>query len=218
MPGHGVAMPDPLQGPPLALPRPLDRAAERWARLPPRVRTVAVIGLVVLLGGLQAARLSAAQARWGGPGVVAWQATATSPAGGRPAVERVRLPSAVLPPGAVTERPGMGAVLSLPLVEGAILTEVHLSPAGPVAGLPPDERLLPVPVDRDWGIEAGSSVDVWAVLDGRGATEPLATARPVVVLRDEGPRPIALVSLHADDVAEAAQVLARGRLLLALRS
>lgn len=211
-------MPDPLHGPPLALPRPLDRAAERWARLPPRIRVVAVVVAVLLLGGLQAARLAEAQARWGGPGHAVWRATATTPAGERPTVERVRLPPAALPPGAVTRRPARDAVLSLPLVEGAILTDAHLSAAGPAAGLPPDARLLPVPVDRDWGIEAGSSVDVWAVLDGREATEPLATARPVVLLRAEGPRPVALLSLHVDDVAEAAAVLARGRLLLALRS
>ncbi|HUG84247.1 MAG TPA: hypothetical protein VMM13_06760 [Euzebya sp.] len=209
----------PLQGPPFALPRRLDRLADRWARLPPRLRLLVVVLLIVLFGGVQAARLAGAQARWGGPGAPVWQATATTAAGhdAAAAVQRVRLPRAAVPPNAVVGPLPPNTVLALPLVDGAILTDIHLSPSGPAVGLAPDERLLPIPVERSWGIEAGGVVDVWAIIDGREDTTPLATARPVLLLRDDGPRPVALVSLHQDSVAEATATLARGRLLLTLR-
>lgn len=210
----------PLQGPPFALPRRVDRLADRWARLPPRLRVILLLTAVLLFGGLQAGRLADAQARWGGEGAPVWRATTTAAAGHNAAqvVERIRLPRAAVPPTAITGRLPPSTVLALPLVEGAILTDIHLSPVGPAAALPPDERVVPIPVERAWGIEAGGVVDVWAVTDDREDPTPLATARPVLLLRDDGPRPVALVSLHEDAVAEATATLARGRLLLTLRA
>ncbi|CAN5207155.1 hypothetical protein BH23ACT9_BH23ACT9_38140 [soil metagenome] len=210
----------PLQGPPFALPRRVDRVADRWARLPPRVRLVLTCTALLLFGLLQAGRLAAAQAQWGGDGERVWRATATVGAGEDPGrtLRAVQLPRVALPAAAVTGPVPRGVVLALPLVEGAILTDTHLSPVGPAAGLAADERLVPIPVDRDWGIEAGSVVDVWAILDRSDPPAPLATARPVLQVRDDGPRPVALVALHQDDVAEATATLARGRLLLALRA
>lgn len=210
---------NPLQGPPLPLPGRLDRLADRWARMPPRVRLLVVVVLLVGFGAMQAGRLAQAQARWGGAGDRVWQATATTHAGGDVAdfVAPVRLPAAALPPDAVTGPLPDRTVLALPLVEGTILTEVHLAAAGPAAGLPPDDRLLPIPIDRDAGIEAGSIVDVWAVEDAREDPEPIASGRSVLALREDGTRSVALVSVHEDDVAEATAVLARGRLLLTLR-
>lgn len=209
-----------LHGPPPSLPGRLDRLADRWARLPPRVRLLAVIGLLLLFGSLQAGRLAQAQAQWGGAGERIWRATTTTSAGAdvAGALEAVRLPRAAIPPTAVTGPRPDAAVLALPLVAGAILTEEHLSAAGPAAGLADDERLVPIPVDRDWGIEAGSVVDVWAIVDDGQDPAPLATSRPVLLLRDDGPRSMALVSLHEDQVAPATAVLARGRLLLTLRA
>jgi hypothetical protein len=135
----------------------------------------------------------------------------------RPHLEAVRLPRAAIPATAVTDRIAPGTVLSLPLVEGGLLTHVHLSPGGPAAGIAADERLVPIPVEATWGIEAGSVVDVWAVLGETAPPEPLASARPVLEVRQEGARLVALVSLHEDDVADATTSVSRGRVLLTSR-
>lgn len=208
-----------LHGPPPPLPGRLDRLADRWARLPPRLRLLVVVGLLLLFGSLQAGRLAQAQAQWGGTGDRVWRATTSASAGTDVArsLQAVRLPRAAIPPTAVTGPLPDEAVLALPLVAGSILTAEHLSAAGPAAGLADDERLIPIPVDRDWGIEAGSVVDVWAIVDDGQDPSPLATSRPVLLLRDDGPRSVALVSLHEDQVAQATAVLSRGRLLLTLR-
>jgi hypothetical protein len=212
-------MRSPLDGPMPALPRPLDRLADRWARVPPRTRLALGVLVVVLASWSHAARLDAAQARWGGPGDRVWRAVTTIPAGRDPArsLEPVRLPDAALPAGAVTGPVPRGAVLAITLVEGAVLTRTHLSPAGPAAGLAPDERLLPVPVEASWGIQAGALVDVWAAADDRGDPRPIASARPVVAVREDRGRVVALVSLPADDVAAATAGLSRGGVLLTSR-
>ncbi|WP_370323683.1 hypothetical protein [Euzebya sp.] len=212
-------MRSPFHGPPPALPGPLDRAAERWAHLPPRLRIALVVAAVMLLGALQANRLNVVQTRWGGEGQLVWLASATV-AAGQPvsgAVERVRLPAVAVPPGAVTGRLPDDASLSLPLVEGAVLTEVHLAAEGPAAALPSDQRVVPLPVDPAWGVEAGTLVDVWAVADRDRPPEPLAQARTIVQLTDDGPRPVALIAVQEDEVATITGALARGQVLVTLR-
>lgn len=168
----------------------------------------------------QANRLTAAQAQWGGAGERVWRATQTIAAGEAlgTRVQPVRLPRAAIPQSAVTGPVDRVMVLSVPLVEGALLTQVHLSPVGPAVALPADQRAVPIPVERSWGIEPGVVVDVWAVLDRDATPEPLAQARPVLQLSQDGPRPVALVSLHQDDVAATTASLARGRVLLTLRA
>lgn len=213
-------MPSPLQGPPPALPGPLDRLAERWARLPPRLRIAVVLLLVMLFGAWQANRLVAAQTQWGAAAVSVWRAVRTVPAG-EPldgVVRRVRLPQAAVPATAVTEPIDDDTVLSVALVEGALLTATHLSPVGPAVALPADERAVPVPVEAAWGIEPGVVVDVWAITDRDRPPEPLAQGRPVVQVSQDGPRQVALVALEETDVAATTASLARGRVLLTLRS
>ncbi len=208
-----------LDGPPPALPGPLDRLAERWAMLRPRGRAVVGLAAVLVLMTAQGLHTASVQARWGGDPQLVWRATATIPAGQAPRqdLQRVRLPRAAVPATVVTGPLDPQAVLALPLAAGGLLTTIHLSPAGPAAGLSPDERLVPVPVQASWGIEAGSVVDVWAVDDLTADPAPLATARPVLQLRDDGPQPVALVSLDAGDVAAASRSLTRGRVLLTQR-
>jgi hypothetical protein len=226
--GHPWRVRSPLTGPPPALPAPLDRLAERWARLRPRVRAAVVASVVLAFADGQAANVRAAQDRWGGAGEPVWRATATVPAGAdvRGHLEQVRLPLAALPPDAVTAPLQDESVLAITLVEGAVLTRAHLSPAGPAGALPPDQRLVPIPVEASWGVEAGSVVDVWVVAadrpagapgdDGRGP-QPVATARPVLQVAAQGGRAVALVALHADDVAATTAGLSRGGIVLTLR-
>lgn len=178
-----------------------------------------VILLIMLFGSLQANRVATAQAQWGGRGEQVWRATRTVPAG-QPvsdALRPIRLPRAAIPPTAITTAVDNAAVLAVPLVEGALLTELHLSPVGPAVALPDDERAVPIPVEQTWGIEPGIVVDVWAVVDSDQPPEALAQARPVLQLTDDGPRSVALVALHEDDVAATTATLARGRVLLTLR-
>lgn len=178
-----------------------------------------VIFLIMAFGALQANRLAAAQTQWGGQGEQVWRATRTVPAG-QPvagALRAIKLPRAAIPPTAVTTAVEKGAVLAVPLVEGALLTTVHIDPVGPAAALPDDERAVPIPVEQTWGIEPGSVVDVWAVVDNDEPPEALAQDRPVLQLSEGGPRSVALISLHEDDVAATTATLARGRVLLTLR-
>jgi hypothetical protein len=212
-----VPVRSPLQGRPPALPGPLDRLADRWARQPPRARWAALALVAALVVWAQGAHLAAVQARWGGPGVRVWVADRTVPAGAdpRPALDPVRLPAGVVPPSAVTGGVPADALLSLPLVAGGVLTDVHLAPAGPAAGLADGERLVPVPVDAGWGVVAGARVDVW-VGGTDAAPRLLAEGRPVLQVAEDRVRPVALVAVDAGDVAAVTHALSRGEVLLAL--
>lgn len=212
-------MRSPLHGPPPALPRPLDRLAERWARTAPRLRIALVVMLLMLFGAFQANRLAASQSQWGGQGERVWRATRTvgagQPVGG--AVRPVRLPRAAIPDTALTGALDRDAILAVPLVEGGILTRIHVDPIGPAVALPADMRAVPIPVEASWGVEPGILVDVWSVTTGDDAPQRLAQGRSVLSLNAEGPRPVALVAMHEDDVGAATAALARGRVLLTLR-
>ncbi|MEE8601726.1 hypothetical protein [Euzebya tangerina] len=211
-------MPSLLHGPPLVLPRWLDRLAERWARLPPRIRFLALILVILVLLGVQGAQVAGVQTRWGGAGQRVWRATQIVPAGGSPHdhLEAVTLPAAAVPADAVVGRVDRAAVLSLPLVQGGILTTQHLDPIGPAVSLPDDERAVPIPVELGWGIEAGGLVDVWVSPAREGELRRLAGERVVLQVQDDGRAAVALVSIPEEEVATTTTALARGSVLLTL--
>lgn len=204
-----------LAGPRPVLPAPVDRASEWWAGLPPRGRTAVVVLLAVALALGVAARVRAAEQRWGGAPVAALVAASDLPVGSDPAghLRRVQLPPGALPPRALTAV-APGAVLALALPEGAVLTRAHLDPRGPAAGLPAGLRALPVPVEEGWAVAVGGWVDVWVLGAGDAPSRLVARSRPVLELRLE-PTPTALVGLAVDEVRGATEGLALGRLLLA---
>jgi hypothetical protein len=197
-----------------ALPRPLDVAAERWARLTPRLRTTGIVMLVLAVALASSARVRAAEHRWGGAPISALVATEDLAVGAQPqALRRVRLPPDALPAAPVRVLPD-DAVLALALPAGAVLTRAHLDPTGPAAGLAPGLRALPVPVDEAWGITAGAWVDVW-VLGGDGGAQLAGPSRPVLELRGDGPDSTALIGLAVDEVTAVTAALGQGRVLLA---
>lgn len=204
------------QGAPWRLPPPLDRVADGWAGLRPRVRTLLAWLLVLTLGLGYAARVAAVDARWGGPAVTVLRATRAMAVGEAPAaVEQVRLPPRAVPPAALRALPE-DAVLALPVVEGALLVAAHLDARGPGAQLPADERVVPVPVEEGWAVEAGGWVDVWALGAAGGGAQLVARSRPVLqVQAEEGRGGVALVSLAEDQVREVTAGLATGRVVLA---
>ncbi len=205
-----------LAGPPFVLPRALDAVAEGWARLGARVRFLVVLGLVVALGAGYGARVAAVDARWGGAPVEVLRAERALAVGEAPDdLERIVLPPAAVPEGAVSDVPA-DVVLALALPAGALLLGAHLDARGPAAALPAGERVLPLPVEAGWGVEAGAFVDVWVLGAGEGAARLVARSRPVLrVDADEGQDGVALVALQADQVAAATSGLAVGRVVLA---
>jgi hypothetical protein len=199
-----------------ALPLPLDRASDWWADRQPRARVAVAVLLVVLGMGVAAARVRAAQTRWGGPPIAVLVATDDIGVGEPPTrVRRVDVPPALAPPGAVLD-PG-GGVLAIALPSGTVLTERHLTHTGPAVGLPPDLRAVPITVEEGWGVVPGGWVDVWVLSDGAAADPAHAAARsrPVLELREDDLRRTALVGLAADEVRLVTRGLAEGRILLA---
>lgn len=205
-----------INGHPVALPSPMDAVSERWAHVPPRAR--ALLGLLAALAavaGMQY-RVALADARWGGAPVTVLRATEDLPVGSlaaRARLEPIALPPAALPPRAVRQPPD-GAVLSLPLPAGSVLTQAHLDPKGPAANLPDDVRALPVPIEAGWRVEPGGWVDVWVLGASQAPSRLVARSRAVLeVRRDEAVR-TALVALRDDEVAPATEGLALGKVLL----
>lgn len=207
-------------GHPVVLPKLIDAAARRWAGVAPRIRFVVIIAATSAVLLASHARVLVAEARWGGTPVEAWVATRDAGVGETPDLRRVRLPPRALPAAPVTSL-DPDATLAIALPEGAVLTERHVSPAGPAAGLPAGARLVPVPVDDGWAVTAGGRVDVWIAhpVAATAATSPeadlVARDRPVVDVRtDESGDLTALVSIDAGDVPDVTTGLLEGSVIL----
>lgn len=199
--------------PPLVLWRPLDRIAERWARLAPRGR-LACWGLaLVLAASLYAGRVARADSRWGGTPITVLVAAQPLAAGAEELALAPRaLPPAAVPPGALTDVPD-GAALAYALPEGSVLTAAHLDVQGPAVGLGEGMRALPLPVDEGWGVVAGGFVDLLAPAGEEGSTR-IAASRPVLEVRGEEDQPTALVGLGEDEVEAVTAALELGDLVL----
>lgn len=207
-------LPHAIQGPPYVLPKGVDGLARRWVGLPPRLRFVLIVS--VIIGGLlvSQARILRAESRWGGSPIAVLVATQDAGVGEVPHLDRVQLPPGAVPDTAVTEVPP-GGRLSAALPEGAVLTQMHISPAGPAVALPAGARLVPVPVDEGWAIATGGYVDVWIQLSDLQDPALVATGRPVLDVRtDESGDQTALVSIQAENVTDLTAGLANGSVLL----
>lgn len=204
-----------LDGPHMALPRPVDGFAERVARLRPRARALLLALVTVAVVAGVHLRIAAAESRWGGPPVTALVATRDLPVGRVPeGLQRRGLPPDAVPPRAVTSAPA-GATLALALPEGSVLTAAHLDPRGPAAGLEPGMRAVPFPVEDSWAVSEAGWVDVWVLGAGRRPATLVARSSPVLEVRDDGVAVTALVGLGTRQVAAATSGLALGRVLLA---
>jgi hypothetical protein len=198
----------------VVLPAVVDAFAERWWRLPPRGRTLAITLLcatLLLAGHGYVARV---QTRWGGTPRRALIAVDDATIGERPHLRAVRLPPAMVPPDAPQAlAPDVRLTLALP--RGAVLTRAHVSPRGPAVGLDPDLRVVPLPIEPGLAIAPGSVVDVWVLAAAPGRSQRVASRRPVVgVASDDGDDPVALVGLAASEVGAALRGLTDGRVLL----
>ena len=165
-----------LTGPPVELPGPLDRMAERWWAARPRTRTVLVLaGLAaVLLAGVT----HAASDPHGPPTSVLVAAEELRP-GDRvtsAVVTRATWPAGLVPNGAVTEVGGTVAAL---LPAGAVVTDAHLGDGGLAAGVEPDRVAVTVPRELLPDVRAGSRLDVIGA-DHDGSVGTLAPDAVVV--------------------------------------
>lgn len=204
-----------LRGPHLALPRPLDAISDAWSGLAPRLRMVAGALLVVaVVLGLDA-RSRAVDGRWGGTPRSVLVASADLQVGDPlTAVTAAELPPAVVPPGAV-DSVEEGAVLSLALPKGAVVTRAHVDRRGAAVGLDDGMRAVPIPTEPGWGVVEGGFVDVWTLGTGDAASELVASGRPVVDVVQDAAGLTSLVGLAQDEVAAVTSGLALGRVLLA---
>lgn len=202
-----------IHGPPLVWARPLDALDEAWAALPPRARWLARVLLTVALVVVVALQLRAAHLRWGGPPVEVLVAAEPAAAGTVPLARGQPYPPSALPDDALTGTLPPGT-LTVGVVEGTVLTRRHFDARGPAAALAPHERLVPVPVDPGWAVEAGSRVDVWVLATSGDDGRLLAAGRPVLSVGGSTSRPVALVALAAEDVRAATTALATSQVVL----
>jgi hypothetical protein len=174
----------------------------------------ALLAVTLAAAGVHA-RVEAADARWGGTPVDVYVAAADAPVGTVAPLRPMTLPPAAVPADAIIDEPPDRA-LSVALPEGAVLTETHLDERGPAAGLDPDLRAVPIPVEEGWGVTAGGWVDVWVLAGSDDPATLVARSRPVLALRDEGASASALVGLDRDrEVESVTSGLALGTVLLA---
>ena len=207
-------LPDLLHGPHLRLPRPVDALSEQWSALRPRMRMLAVLLLTVATLLLIDARVRAADARWGGRPVEVLVATRDLAPGEAPAaLERMRFPPDVVPPGAVAEVTG-DEVLAFAVPTGTVLTRRHLDPRGPAAGLAAGLQAVPVPAEPGWGLVTGGHVDVWVLAAGDTPATRVAAGRPVVHVREDPAGLTALIGLRSTEAQAVTSGLALGRILL----
>lgn len=156
-----------FRGSPVALPRWLDAASERWWGLPPRLRATLLASasaLVVLAG------LGHAAATPYGPPTIVLVATEDLPAGHRLTardVRRVSWPSAIVPDDALRTVQGR---LALPVPAQTVVTRRHVAHDGMAAALTEGMAAVPVPAEALPSLTIGDRVEVVGRnLDGQAA-------------------------------------------------
>ena len=200
-----------LDAPPLALPRALDRVAERWAGAPPRLRlALGVLGAVAVLA---IAGRGAARSPWGPTVPVVLAATDLAP-GDVVAAEHVRpaaWPRALLPPSSVADaRDVVGQVLAVGAPPGTPLTTRHIAPDGLAAELDDDRVAFPVPQQPGVELAPGQQVDVLAGAQLRGRV--VASAATVLAVVDE----VVWLAIDRADAPAVANAVGSGTLTLVL--
>ncbi len=202
-----------LHGPPFVLPPALDRCCERWWRMPPRIRVLALLLLVAAVLVTGQVRVARAQRRWGGPPRRALIAVTDTHVGERPSLRATLLPPAMVPPDA-PQTVDPDARLALALPAGAVLTRAHVSPRGPAVGLARDLRVVSLPVQPGLDIHPGGSVDVWVLTAAPGRAHRVARQRPVVGVTTTDDESTALVGLASAEVGGTMRALADGQVVL----
>lgn len=85
-------------------------------------------------------------------------------------VRTVRMPASLVPAGALSDPVAVhGTVTTAPLRTGEVLTDLRVSPRGPLAGLAPDLVLAHLPLtdpQLSSVLRPGTSVDVLSTIDG----------------------------------------------------
>ncbi len=205
-------MPSWLHSAPIRLPGVADRIAEGWWRLGPRARLTFGLLTIVVMTGVMLARVALSPY---GPPVPVLITTDGLRAGDiltAPDVTARRWPRALVPAGALQQRPdAMGRRLTMSVTAGTVLTTDHVTDGGPLIDLASGAAAVPVPSGSLRGAVHGARLDLIVTLgDGTGRT----LARDVRVLAEEaGTTWIEVERRLAPDVAAAA---ARGTLSAAV--
>lgn len=190
-----------LHGPPPTLPAWVDRGSERWWRLAPRTRALAIATL--LLAGLAAGVGQAASSPWGPPVTVTVAARDLAVGEVLTAgdLRRTGWPRDLVPDGAVDAAPSGDTVVA-PVAAGTVLTEHHLSVAGLGAMVAEDQAAVAVPIELVPAAMPAMRLDLVAVdLDGRGVR---LAADATVLSIDPAHVWVAVQRTAAPDVAAAA--------------
>lgn len=199
-------------GAPFALPPLLDAFAERWAGLPPRVRTIVL--LAAALAALAVAGRGAATSPWGPP-VQVVVATTDLPAGRVLTVDdlvEADWPRALVPPAASDRLEELvGRSLGAPVVAGSPVSSTHVAEGGLAAGLPPGHAAVALPAPEGVTLRSGQHIDLLAGDGDRGGVRLASTA--TVVAADET---TVWVGVRREDAAAVAGALAWGEVTVAL--
>ncbi|MBW3657621.1 MAG: SAF domain-containing protein [Actinobacteria bacterium] len=163
----------PWHGPPPSLPDLLDRASERWFGLPPRLRSVLLAGVGLLL--LLVAGAGAARSPWGPPVAVLVTTLDVQPGQALdPATVRTeRRPARLVPDDAVRDAGALGrSRAAATLLAGTVLTTRHLAGEDAVTGTLAEGRAAyPVEAATLPPLRPGQRLDLVAGdLEGRGRT------------------------------------------------
>ncbi|MEX0953319.1 MAG: SAF domain-containing protein [Nitriliruptoraceae bacterium] len=188
-----------LHGPPVVLPRAIDRLSERWWRARPRARTAAMLALAMtlLLAGSVRSVLGPQ-----GPPVDVVVATRDLEPGMRihaDDVTLVRRARDATPPGSLSAPSDVvGHTVHLPVVRGAVVTARHVTVSGISGLVPPGTVAVPVDPTLVAHVPVGTHLDLVA----RDATV-LATNASVIA-RTEDVVWVAVPDGHAGPAAAAA--------------
>jgi pilus assembly protein CpaB len=197
-----------LDGPPPALPRLLDRAAERWWAARPRSRAAVAVAALLLLVAGGVARASSSPY---GPPVPVLIATRDLPVGHQLApddLRRATWPRDLVPAGAAIDLRGT-VVGALP--SGSVATDRHVAVSGLAAALPGGHAAVPVPTDAIPAVPAGARLDV-VLADLDGGVHLLA--RSATVLTADGE--VVWLAVASDEAPAVAGAASRGALSVVL--
>ncbi|MEX2487401.1 MAG: SAF domain-containing protein [Nitriliruptoraceae bacterium] len=203
-----------VEGRPFAFPAAIDRAAEWWARQPPRVR---VLSLVCVAAMMLAATTVRTFAHPYGPAAAVVVARTTLEAGTTITphdVTIVRWPRDLVPTAAVEDAESVvGTTLRGAVARGVPVTEDVLSHTGLSGLVPPGHMAVPIPSDLLTDLSPGARVDV-ITADANGQGMIVAhDARIVRIESDTG-----WVAVAAAERARTASAVATGRVVIALHA
>jgi pilus assembly protein CpaB len=192
-----------VDGAPLAAPAALDALAERWWRLPPRLRLALVA--VAVLTVIAAGTLHLTRSPWGAPVTVLVAAQdlevgRTLAAGDLRSADR---PAGLVPAGALREADhAVGATVVSSVPAGGVVTDRSLGDGGLGAGVPAGHAAVALPVELLPPLPPGARLDLVAAdLDARGV---LLAGDAVVLAEDDLHVWVVVGRPEAADVAAAA--------------